>query len=66
MIVTSEKIVGKPIKKEYVDRRPGDPAVLVASNKKAKEVLGWDNTKTLEDIISSAYKFHVKHPNGLK
>ena len=66
MIVTSEKIVGKPIKKEYVDRRPGDPAVLVASNKKAKEFLGWDNTKTLEDIISSAYKFHVKHPNGLK
>lgn len=66
MISTSEKIVGKPIKKEYVERRPGDPAVLIASNKKAKEVLGWENTKSLEDIISSAYNFHVKHPNGLK
>ena len=66
MISTAEKIVGKEIKKEYVERRPGDPAVLIASNKKAKEVLGWSNEKTLEDIISNAYIFHIKHPNGLK
>lgn len=66
MISTAEKIVGKEIKKEYVERRPGDPAVLIASNKKAKEVLGWSNEKILEDIISNAYNFHIKHPNGLK
>lgn len=66
MISTAERIVGKEIKKEYVERRPGDPAVLIASNKKAKEVLGWSNEKTLEDIISNAYNFHIKHPNGLK
>lgn len=66
MIETSEKVVNQTIKKEYVDRRPGDPAVLIASNKKAKEVLKWENTKNLEDIISSAYNFHKKHPDGLK
>ncbi|MDD7735772.1 MAG: UDP-glucose 4-epimerase GalE [Bacilli bacterium] len=66
MISTSEKVVGKEIKKEYVERRPGDPAILIASNKKAKEVLHWENKKNLEDIISSAYNFHKKNPNGLK
>lgn len=66
MIHTSEKVVGKEIKKEFVERRAGDPAVLIASNKKAKEVLHWENEKTLEDIISSAYNFHKKNPNGLK
>ena len=66
MISTAERIVGESIKKEYVERRPGDPAVLIASNKKAKEVLGWENKKSLDDIISSAYNFHKKNPNGLK
>ena len=36
MICTAEKITGKNIKKVYEKRRDGDPAVLVASNKKAK------------------------------
>ena len=66
MIKTSEKVVNRSIKKEYVNRREGDPAILIASNKKAKEILNWKNTKSLEDIISSAYNFHKKHPNGLK
>ena len=66
MIETSEKIVGKPIKTEYEGRRAGDPAVLIASNEKAKRVLGWQNEKSLEDILSSAYLFHTKHPDGLK
>ena len=66
MIETSEKIVGKPIKTEYEGRRAGDPAVLIASNEKANRVLGWQNKKSLEDILSSAYLFHTKHPDGLK
>jgi UDP-glucose 4-epimerase len=66
MIKSAEKIVGKPIKTEYVGRRPGDPANLIASNKKAKEILGWTNTKTLDEIIGSAYNFHKNHPNGMK
>ena len=39
---------------------------MSSKNKKAKEVLHWENEKTLEDIISSAYNFHKKNPNGLK
>lgn len=66
MIDMSEKIVGKEIKKEITDRRPGDPAILVASNKKAKDILKWEPKKNLEDIISDAFEFHVSHPNGMK
>lgn len=66
IIKTTEKIVGQEIKKEYTDRRPGDPATLIASSEKAKRILGWENKKSLDDIISNAYDFHKKHPNGLK
>lgn len=66
MIDAAERIVGQPIKKEFGERREGDPDTLIASNKKAKEILGWENTKSLDDIISSAYNFHKKHPDGLK
>lgn len=39
----------------------GDPAVLTASNKKAREVFAWKPEKTMEDIISSAWKWHSKN-----
>ena len=66
MIETSEKVVGKVIEKEYVSRRDGDPAKLIASNKKAKERLNWEPKKDLEDIIESAYRFHKNNPDGMK
>lgn len=66
MIETSEKVVGKEIKRKYVERREGDPAKLVASNKKAKEKLKWVPKKNLEDIVTSAYEFHKNNPNGMK
>lgn len=58
LIETAEKITGKKINSEIVERREGDPAILVADNKKAKEVLGWVPKHNLDDIISSAYKWH--------
>ncbi len=58
LIETAERITGKKIKTEITDRREGDPAILVADNKKAKEVLGWVPKHNLDDIISSAFKWH--------
>lgn len=66
MIVEAEKIVGKEIKKVYVERRPGDPASLIASNKKAKELLGWEPKYNLEKIMETAWKFHSTHKDGFK
>jgi UDP-glucose 4-epimerase len=53
-----EKISGKEIKSTTIERREGDPAILVADNKKAKEVLGWSPKYNLEDVIKSAWKWH--------
>ena len=36
-----EEIVGQPIPHEMADRRPGDPAVLVASPQRLADELGW-------------------------
>lgn len=64
IIETARRVTGIHIKAIYGKRREGDPARLIASNKKAKEVLGWKPSNNLEDIISSAWNFHQKHPNG--
>lgn len=52
-----EKITGKNIALEIKDRRDGDPAILVADNKKAVEILGWSPKYSLNDSIKSAYNW---------
>lgn len=67
VIETARKVTGYPIKAVETPRRDGDPARLVASSEKAKNILGWKPThNTLEEIISSAWKWHKSHPNGYK
>ena len=64
VIDAAKKITGKEIKVIYSERRAGDPAVLTASNEKAREILGWKPEKTMDDIISSAWKWHSENPHG--
>lgn len=46
-------------------RREGDPAILVASNALAKEVLGWTpQWSDLETVVSHAARWRESHPNG--
>lgn len=67
VIETAKKATGLPIKAEVVERRAGDPARLIASSEKAKEILGWNPQHAdLEEIISSAWKWHSTHPNGFE
>lgn len=66
IIESAIKITGKDIKVVYGERRAGDPAVLTASNKKARDILGWKPEKNLEDIIKTAWLWHSKNPNGYK
>ncbi|OQX93944.1 MAG: UDP-glucose 4-epimerase GalE [Tenericutes bacterium 4572_104] len=64
-IVETARIVTKhPIPMAFGKRRLGDPDKLVATYKKAKEILGWAPKKGIKDIIQSAWLFHQKHPNG--
>lgn len=65
LIKAVEKVSGEPIEYIVESRRAGDPAVLVASNKKAKEILGWDpKYKQVESIIETAWTWHKTHPEG--
>ena len=65
VIDTVEKVVGSPVKKQVVERRPGDPASLVASSEKIQKELGWKpKYDTLDSIVASAWKWHSTHPDG--
>lgn len=67
VIETAQKVTGKPINAIKAPRRPGDPAVLVASSDRIKQELGWTPKYTkLEDIISTAWNWHRDHPNGFQ
>jgi UDP-glucose 4-epimerase len=56
-----EKVSNKPVKIVVSPRRAGDPASLVATAKKAKEVLGWEaKYKDIYKIVETAYKWHLK------
>lgn len=64
IIETARRVTGREIKATVEPRRAGDPSVLIASNKKAAEVLGWKPVRGLEQIISDAWAWHSDHPNG--
>lgn len=65
VIQAARKVTGHKIPSEVVERRKGDPAILVASSKKIQEDLGWKpKYSELKDIISCAWNWHKNHPNG--
>ncbi|MCM1338464.1 MAG: UDP-glucose 4-epimerase GalE [Muribaculaceae bacterium] len=57
VFVTCENITGVQIPVEIMGRREGDPATLIADNTKAKTVLGWKPSKTLENSVHTAYEW---------
>ncbi len=62
-----EKVTGKAVPSEDADRRPGDPAVLVASSGRAREILGWEpEFPDLESILRTAWDWHRDHPEGYR
>jgi UDP-glucose 4-epimerase len=60
-----EETVGRPIAHQIVDRRPGDPAVLIATPEKIIKELGWSPRYTdIRDIVRTAWNWHHRHPHG--
>ena len=57
IIKTTEEVTGQKIKYQIKEKREGDPAILIADNKKAKEILNWQPKKTLEYGIKTAYEW---------
>lgn len=67
VIECARKVTGHKIPAVISPRRAGDPAVLIASSEKAKQVLGWKpEHDSLEEIIETAWKWHKNHPKGFQ
>jgi len=59
VIEVARQVTGHPIPAREAPRRPGDPAVLVASAERARERLGWKPQHPgLADIVASAWEWH--------
>ena len=57
MVKAFEKTTGKAINYKIVDRRPGDIATCYSDPKKAKNELGWEANKTLQDMCNDSWKY---------
>ena len=67
IIKAAKQVTGVDFPVEFAPRRAGDPAVLVASNQKAKEILGWiPQCSDAQSILQSAWQWHREHPNGFE
>lgn len=65
MLRAAEEVTGVKIPAVPAGRRPGDPAVLVASSERAKALLGWTpHFESIHTILETAWKWHRSHPNG--
>lgn len=59
-IHTFEKISGQKLNYEIGPRRPGDVIAIYANNDKAKNRLGWQPERNLEDMMATAWKWELR------
>jgi len=65
VVETVRRVTGHPIPAREVERRPGDPAMLVAASDSIKRELQWQpQFQTLESIVRSAWEWRRAHPDG--
>jgi len=57
VLAAVERVTGIPVPVTEAARRPGDPAVLVASNQTAAERLGWRPERDLRAMVADAWEF---------
>jgi UDP-glucose 4-epimerase len=63
VIESVRRITGRPTPAVDAPNRPGDPAVLIASNDKAAVELGWRPTRDLDQMVADAWQFFQQlHP----
>ena len=62
IVQTAQEVLKKQINFVFGPRREGDPAKIVASSAKAKEILNWEPTRHLETMIRSDFTWRQTHP----
>ena len=66
MINGVKKASGQPIPYEITERRPGDIAACFSDASKAKKELGWEATKSLDDMCKDTWNWQEKNPRGYR
>ena len=66
MVKGFEKASDQQISYQITDRRPGDIAACFADPSKAKKELGWEATKSLEDMCRDTWNWQKKNPIGYR
>ena len=64
VLEAARRVTGRPIQAVDAPRRAGDPPAVWADTRHAADVLGWTATRTLDDILDSAWHWHSAHPAG--
>lgn len=65
VLKTCAEVTGAQLVPRFGPRRPGDPAVLVASHERAEDTLGWRPERgALSTMIADAWRWHSAHPDG--
>lgn len=64
LVKAFEKVTGKNVPYKIAPRRAGDIAIYFADATLAKQKMGWQTTKTLEDICRDAWHWQSKNPQG--
>jgi UDP-glucose 4-epimerase len=65
VIAAASRVTGRKVAFTESPRRPGDPPVLIAGSEKIRRELGWTPKYTsLEEIVQTAWNWHVANPNG--
>lgn len=60
MVKAFEKATGKKVAYKIAPRRPGDIATCYAEPQKAREELGWEATKNLDDMCQDSWNYIEK------
>jgi len=64
MVKAFEKASGKKVPYHIAPRRAGDIAKCYADPAYAKEVLGWEAEKSIDDMCQDSWRWQSKNPNG--
>lgn len=67
VIEAARRITGRAVTAVDGPRRPGDPAVLLASSERIRRELGWSPAlSSLDRILETAWEWHRSHPDGFE
>ena len=67
VVEMARQVTGRHIPTECAPRRPGDPPILIANSDRATLELGWmPQHSELDQIIESAWQWHLSHPKGYR